>query len=753
MSQVVTISTDVWGTPPPTGRIVFYNPNDGYFYIFYPRNSDGYLVYRSSKDGIVWSAEKLASHEKLGGAGGYHVFFDGSKVIIVYATGTYSTTSSTSSKLWVRHGIPSNGNIVWEDPIQIYTAGGYWQIDMCKTQNYYFLAFRAFYTYSAYYYLHLLVSSDGKAWSEIWYWNTGSGYASGIAVAPHPTLPDTVILVAARRNDANLIYGIFDSTGLLKTDYFGKKEQFKYLTQFTLVTANGKTHIVYPPKNAGGPLRWQYFDGAWSSIQTIDTATCLSPSLAAAPDALHVFYVVGDEIRHRTMDYDTLTWSDYELIADGEDTPRLTQTMPYPTALIPIAWRAGSARPYSLRFTFIGAPPPGVIGLSETLLLSDQVSLVARAPPRLTETLVLSDQLTTIYSPPRLPYVRDHIDVIEDEYHNRHVVLWRWQLSLCEDWSSNFIEISDLVDELSKIINSMYYVKERDDVLSREHNLFVRAWRKLVEIDGMLVPDLPEYKELKQVVDGMEEIGYGTIYFADYHNRFVRAWELQLRLNAEIEKIPPPKLVIILDREDWQGALKYVKDDAIIIVDPTIDTVTNAEVKELLASYRVKIMVAVDTQPYHKAYCGAFKDILYAVDNFTGYASAPYDFLRDHDAQHFGATAAPHYYDYLTPASDHSPEATPWTINPDYYQAYRYYGKGVAVEVPYDGFWQTLDWLDKFLRWKPCHYPETWEPSNVICISQTVTGAPEWHEHPSLVDALKAWAEKYGYKFLDLRTK
>ncbi|RLF21702.1 MAG: hypothetical protein DRN15_10725 [Thermoprotei archaeon] len=155
----------------------------------------------------------------------------------------------------------------------------------------------------------------------------------------------------------------------------------------------------------------------------------------------------------------------------------------------------------------------------------------------LEDTLLLADKLFTFYYPRLLRYVRDHFDVIEDEDHNDHVTLWRWQQTLCEAWKSRYPEIASLVDELKDIVSSMYYVKERDDVLSREHNLFVRAWRELVEIDGKLASNLAEYGELARVVDEMVEIGYGSIYYADLHNIFARAWELQIKLDLFIEKL------------------------------------------------------------------------------------------------------------------------------------------------------------------------------------------------------------------------
>ena len=748
MPTVVTLSTDVWNLPPSVGRITFYDPRDGYFYVFYPRYSDKYLVYRSSPDGINWSDEVVVSHEPLAGALGFHVFFDGTYVYVAYATGTYNTGSSTSSTLWLRRGTPSGGAITWEDPIQIRRAGGWWFISMCKTASYYYLAFKAYRTIAVSYCIHVYKSPDGTTWTEIRAESLGTYNTPGIEITPHPIYSDGILLVYAKYESANLRYWEYDGSSWVASGTFGSKNSNSYLTRFSLVTAGGKAHIVYPPSNAGGELRWQYFDGSWSSINVIDSRTCNWPSLSAASDALHAFYTVGSDVLHRKMDYGTLSWSDYEVIASGEDSPGCINAQPYPSGNLPLAWRTGTTRPYSLRFTYITIAVTITKTLSETVKVSDALQLALAALLTLSETLRASDKVSTAYGLAKLRYVKDHVDVFEEEDHNLHVTLWRGQVETCREWASYIPEISDLVSQLELIVNQMRYVKYRDKYYSEDHNRFVEAWRKLLEIDRIVAPGAAEVEELADVVNEMTEIAAGVFYYADLHNLFAEAWEIQEVLNSKMVI----REVIILNVDDWDTMLEYVMDGAVIIANETLDTATPEDVKDLLSRYRVKILVTVDTAPYHEGYCGAWRDILYAVDHYTGYSTVSYDIRFDHDKQHFGLTTIPENIDYLVLDRDHIAEVTRWTYDASAYYAYRYYGKGVVAEVPYDGMWKDVSILDKYLRWKPCRYPEVWHPTRVIVISETGTSAPGWHEYPNLVDTLKAWADKYGYVFKDLRT-
>ncbi|RLI98016.1 MAG: hypothetical protein DRP00_02930 [Candidatus Aenigmatarchaeota archaeon] len=644
MPQVVTVTSNLWDLPAPFGRTVFYDHKHGYFYVFYPRRDDRYLVYRSSRDGVNWSAEEIASHTNLGNAE-ISVLFDGTYVLVAYYGSDHHT--------YVRKGtVNADGTITWGDPAEILTRGSALAYALCKTANYYYLALRGIYIKLGTYEIYVYKSSDGVTWSEIFSYDTGQGYAPGISIAPHPSLTDGVVLVWARYGLTYLEYCVYDGASWGDIGTFGSRVADKYLTMFNLVTVDGKTHIAYPPSNEGGPLRWQYFTGSWSSATEIDPDTCKNPSLTATSEKLHLVYNVGSDVRHRTMDYDTLTWSDYEVIASGENNPFDIQAPSEATAYMPVAWRAGTSSPYDLRFTYISLIISITKTLTETLYLSDQLSYLLHVTKTLselikvsdqlsylvyvtktltdaikvsdqlsylihvaktlTETLPVSDQLSLqikmylsetiksldqllyrvhvtrsltdaikvsdklsylvavtkvlsdlikvkdkwstsvkstlseiieisevfekIRSFIKLRYVTDFVDVFLARDHNEHVLLWKEQVEICKLWKEKVPEISFKVGELEGIVSLMRYVKDGEEYTDEDHNLFVSAWRKMLEILEKIASDLPEYSELASIVNEMEEIGAGVFYHDVFHNLFAEAWLLLDRINRKLEQ-------------------------------------------------------------------------------------------------------------------------------------------------------------------------------------------------------------------------
>lgn len=344
--------------------------------------------------------------------------------------------------------------------------------------------------------------------------------------------------------------------------------------------------------------------------------------------------------------------------------------------------------------------------------------------------------------------VVDLVDVFLPEDHNDHVDNWKEQVQLLKERISAYPEIEPLVSQLEDIVSKMRYVSEGDYYYADDHNLFVQAWRTKLEIDKEMLPGDSDVAQLESVVSQMREVKPGDFYYAMHHNLFADAWDIQERINAKL----PRGAAIVLDKGDWSGMLQYAIDGAVVLVGVSIGTATPSDVLSLLNDREIKLHVLIDTQPYHKQYCGAFKDILYAVDHFTGAGSGSTTIYWDHDRSYFGTTDIETLYDYFPKNEDRAPDCTNWTEpNPDYY-AYKYVGKGVVVELPYDGSWKSVDWLDKYIWWKPCKYPETWKATRVIVISGTETDTPAWHEYPTLDETLKAWAEQRGWRFLDLRT-
>lgn len=148
----------------------------------------------------------------------------------------------------------------------------------------------------------------------------------------------------------------------------------------------------------------------------------------------------------------------------------------------------------------------------------------------------------------KLRKVTDLVDVFEPEDHNDHVDNWKEQLEKNKQWISWYRDIENCVQELEQIINKMRYVKNGDYYSAEDHNLFVSAWEKEIEIDEKIAPNAPVLLKLKQLLSQLPRLAPGDFYFAMYHNIFADAWILQEQINA-LTKLPPSMNLIF--SEDW----------------------------------------------------------------------------------------------------------------------------------------------------------------------------------------------------------
>ena len=142
----------------------------------------------------------------------------------------------------------------------------------------------------------------------------------------------------------------------------------------------------------------------------------------------------------------------------------------------------------------------------------------------------------------KLRYVQDHVHVFIPEDHNDHVDNWKAQVQIYEDFRGTSPEYDSLLDELEDLVNQMFYVFEGFYYSKEHHNLFVKAWRKNLE----LLKELSKYKtitklpDLESAVWELKFIWSGAWYYAWHHNAFARCWDIQIEINKEIVVPPPP---------------------------------------------------------------------------------------------------------------------------------------------------------------------------------------------------------------------
>ena len=164
--------------------------------------------------------------------------------------------------------------------------------------------------------------------------------------------------------------------------------------------------------------------------------------------------------------------------------------------------------------------------LSETMALTDYITSLWY----LVERIEISDILEHVFSIPppvlrELRLVNEYRDKFLPCDHNDHVYNFKATLEMLK---RKYYYLKE-VKELEEIVNQMRYVKEGDEYTDKDHNLFVEAWSKLLEIDKKLAPELA--KDVEDLVDEMRYLKVRDIYSAKYHNIFREAWKRQEKIN------------------------------------------------------------------------------------------------------------------------------------------------------------------------------------------------------------------------------
>ena len=371
----------------------------GFFYVFYVRLADNYLVYKSSSDGTSWGSETQASHAPVANAQDWTVFVDASTIYVAYPTGTYSTSSAISTTGYTRKGSASNGSIVWDSQVMIRQAGGYWQFSFTRTASKINLAVRAYYTTSKAYHVHVYKSPDGTSWTEILDSTTmtDGAMACGVAIATWPQYTDGLILVTGRYSASAYNYKTYDGSNWGPDSAFASKAASTYAgawgyATFSLATYNNEVHFANVPSgNAGGAISYYYYKTSWASGTIVDKSTSFSPALTAHSGNLYLFYTIGGTIYFRKMAYPTHSWdANPTTWLTGERNPMYVNGEQYPGAgKIGVAWIAGG----KVRFDYLS------LSTDPMPVNSTTTSTLQSAPPPVTVTSTTSSITTTLTTP------------------------------------------------------------------------------------------------------------------------------------------------------------------------------------------------------------------------------------------------------------------------------------------------------------------------------------------------------------------
>lgn len=373
LAQVADIAT------LPSRNIVYAG---GYYYAFYMRYADNYLVYRSSADGVDWSAEAIASHDGLfdspiSSGADYTVHTDGTNIIIAYPIGTYNLGDDTATTSYTRKGTPSGGTISWSLPVAVQTDSGYCRFSMDQSlAGTYYLAQISFNSAGWTYHVLVYKSADATSWTNILDDSTNimtdSTERAGLAICRWPNRNDGILLMTGCYWSATYISMAYDGliwsgTRTVGTKYFAGfpiPDNYVCNNSFSLVASNDNSEIEFSYVESdllGGPISYQHsidaFPPTWSAPVIVDNSTCSCPSLSLNSSNLYLVYKnkVDGTLYYRKMDYSTYAWdASATVFVAGEDTATNLTSEQYPTtSAIGAMWRTKPLIPYELRVNIL----------------------------------------------------------------------------------------------------------------------------------------------------------------------------------------------------------------------------------------------------------------------------------------------------------------------------------------------------------------------------------------------------------------
>jgi len=355
-------------------------------------------------------------------------------------------------------------------------------------------------------------------------------------------------------------------------------------------------------------------------------------------------------------------------------------------------------------------------------------------------------------------------DIVLPDDQNNVVHAWRAKLEVLdrvrrvleEGGHEVLSEFVSRYNALKSIVDAMPLVKEGDWVYAEHFNLHLRALQKLIELEELLVKEVcGSPSDMLQLLDAMklfaaqlEERGTGDVVASADWNAVKQALAVAPKLD-ELAEERAVTTVYLFREADWSTAKRYADDDSLIFCTHGIDTLPSGEVRELVASKRVVFVIEVDTEPYYPLPAPAWYPVFYTVlkPPFCGVNVAT---VTDPCFRQFLGYSVPALWDYCVSLRYKVSGAWNWTGDSCGW-GYKVYEKGAIVEVPYDGFWESAEWLGRFVDAISNCLLGLRRPLRILYLGRYVSGTPGWHLcHP--IDACwRALASARKWRLVDLR--
>jgi hypothetical protein len=319
---------------------------EDYYYVFYQRTTDGFLIYKSSVDGENWGAEQVASHAATSTA--FTIFPNGTTIYLSYLV---------SSSVYVRTGVATDGTVIWNPASTILTYSSTAAFSFCKTANRIYFAATSWSDSGDYRYLtvQLYFTENGVDWTNIysftdrWYAYYFGRFDPAVAVVPYPQYADGVMFFHVYTSSSYYVYHyyrIYDGLGW-SPQYSSPCSVIK--GSFSTVAYGNDIHLIYV---SSGKIYYQYYVTSWSTVTCVEGEASSYPSLSVHSDMLGLFYIVNDVLYYRFMNYSTHAWGGRTRWLSGGMSPvACLSSEEFPQLdSVSVVWRSGSISPYMIQF-------------------------------------------------------------------------------------------------------------------------------------------------------------------------------------------------------------------------------------------------------------------------------------------------------------------------------------------------------------------------------------------------------------------
>jgi nitrous oxidase accessory protein len=337
---------------------------DGYWFVFYFNGSglvcsDGAILCKTSLDGETWSQPTVAVNDANVSA--YFSVYQSNETVVIAYSSMPPDNPLLYSAVRTKRGTISSGNITWDIPVEVFSAGNigqtvgnFWGDDAFGKH---WLAVE--YLISTYFYrINIYCTEDFLSWQLSKQWEAGDAGGGGFQVTLKFVQNSRLIALYSCMNDAEFIYMFFDgSTWSSPSRTVGSEFDPRYtLKSQCEVVVNGTLYMIYSPSDRKTSLRLAVFNGSWSFSDFLPGAHYWGGSSSALFDensnTLYFFYVNADKNQVETaFSSNYVNWFKGVKICDiGFDSPRDTRTMRYCEVEPALLWMEGTSQPYRIKF-------------------------------------------------------------------------------------------------------------------------------------------------------------------------------------------------------------------------------------------------------------------------------------------------------------------------------------------------------------------------------------------------------------------